>query len=121
MLNTHLVISTSSELLRVAAKHIIYISSNGNYSHLLFTGGEMRMVTFQLGQIEKMISEQLPALGKNFVRIGKSLIVNVDNVFLINIARQQLVLSDGLQNRYTLSASKEALKALKDYIEREKL
>lgn len=79
------------------------------------------MVTFQLGQIEKLISEQLPAMGEKFVRIGKSLIVNIDNVFLINIGRQQLILSDGMQNRYTLSASKEALKALKEYIERKKL
>lgn len=119
MANTHLVISTANELLRVAAKHIIYISSDGNYSNLLLQGGEMRMVTFQLGQIERMIADQLPDIGKTFIRIGKSLIINVNNVFSINVSRQQLILVDNAQGRYTLSASKEALKALKEYIEKE--
>ena len=41
---THLVISNSNELLRVAANHIIYIKSDGNYSHILQTGGEMILI-----------------------------------------------------------------------------
>ena len=118
MLNTHLIISTSNDLLRVAASHILYISSDGNYCNLFQTGGEIRLVTFQLGQLERMIAEQLPEQGKTFVRIGKSLIVNLKYVYYINIPKQQLVLSDKEQNRYTLSASKEALKALKELIEK---
>ena len=77
----------------------------------------MRLVTFQLGQIERMISEQLPELRQNFVRIGKSLIINRNYVYYINVSKQQLILVDGQQKRYTLSASKEALKALKDLFE----
>jgi len=118
-MNTHLVISTATDLLRVQAKHIIYISSDGNYSNLLLSGGEMRMVTFQLGQIEKMIADQLHEDGKNFVRIGKSLIINLNNVFFINVSKQQLIMNDVTQGRYTLSASKEALKALKELIEKQ--
>lgn len=118
MLNTHLVISTANELLRAPAMHIIYISSDGNYSNLLLQGGEMRMVTFQLGQIERMIADQLPEMSKTFIRIGKSLIINVNNVFFINVGKQQLILTDNIQGRYTLSASKEALKALKELIEK---
>ena len=59
-MKTHLIISTANELLRVAATHIIYISSDGNYSNLLISGGEIRMVSFQLGQLEEMIQKQLP-------------------------------------------------------------
>lgn len=116
-MKTHLVISTANELLRVAATHIIYISSDGNYSNLLMSGGEIRMVTFQLGQIEEMIQKQLPEMRSNFIRIGRSLIININHVFHINIARQQLLLKDR-DNTYTLSASKEALKALKEFIEK---
>jgi DNA-binding LytR/AlgR family response regulator len=116
-MKTHLVISTANELLRVAATHIIYISSDGNYSNLLMSGGEIRMVTFQLGQIEEMIQKQLPEMRSNFIRIGRSLIININHVFHINIARQQLLLKDR-GNTYTLSASKEALKALKEFIEK---
>lgn len=121
MLNTHLVISTSVDLLRVVAGQILYISSDGNYCNIFQTGGEIRLVTYQLGQIERMIAEQLPELSKHFVRIGKSLIVNLHFVYYIHVSKQQLILVDSQQNRYTLSASKEALKALKELIEREML
>ena len=121
MLNTHLVISTSNDLLRVAASHILYISSDGNYCNFFQTGGEMRLVTYQLGQVERMIAEQLPELSRQFVRIGTSLIINLNYVYYIHVPKQQLILVDGQQNRYTLSASKEALKALKDLIEKNSL
>lgn len=121
MANTHLKISTATELLRIHAKHIIYISSDGNYSNIVLQGGDVRMVTIQLGKIEEMIQEQLPDLGSLFIRIGKSLIINVNNVFLINVPKQQLVLTDNSQGKYTLSPSKEALKSLKEYIEKENI
>lgn len=119
--NTHLIISTSNDLLRVAANHILYISSDGNYCNFFQTGGEMRLVTFQLGQLERMIADQLSDASKNFVRIGKSLIINLNYVYYIHVPKQQLILVDAQQNRYTLSASKEALKALKELIEKQKL
>ena len=116
-MNTHLIISTSNELLRVAAAHIIYISSDGNYSNLLMSGGEIRMVTFPLGQLEDMINKQLPDMSSMFIRIGRSLIININHIYHINVARQQLLLKDR-DNTYTLSASKEALKSLKEFIEK---
>jgi len=116
-MKTHLVISTTADLLRVHADQILYISSDGNYSTLFQVGGEGRLVTFQLGQIERMIADQLPEKGQCFVRIGKSLIINLSYVYYINVTRQQLVLSDSTQGRYTLSASREALKSLKELIE----
>jgi DNA-binding LytR/AlgR family response regulator len=115
-MRTHLIISTSNELLRVAASHIIYISSDGNYSNLLMSGGEINMVTYQLGQIAEMIDKQLPEMQDTFIRIGRSLIINLNHVYQINISRQQLILQDR-DSSYTLSASKEALKALKEFIE----
>lgn len=117
-MHTHLVISTSTDLLRISANSILYFSSDGNYSTLFQVGGEMRMVTFQLGQIERMIAEQLGERGRAFVRIGKSLIINLNYVYYINVSKQQLVLSDSSGAKYTLSPSKEALKALKELIEK---
>lgn len=116
--NTHLVISTATDLVRVAARHIVCITSDGNYSTIVQTGNELRVVTTQLGQVEHMIAEQLPDIGSTFVRIGKSLIININSVHYINIPKQQLILVDALQNRHTLTASKEALKALKELIEK---
>lgn len=115
----YLVISTSIDLLRVASDEIVFISSDGNYSSFVFTYGESRVVTIQLGQLEKIIFDQLRTEGQNFVRIGKSLIINKEYIHYINISKQQLVLSDGKMTMHTLSASKEALKQLKELIEKE--
>ena len=54
-----LIIPTSIDLVRIAPERIVYISSDGNYSTLVQADGEMRMLTFQLGQVEKMIADQL--------------------------------------------------------------
>ena len=114
-----LIISTSADLVRIAPERIVYISSDGNYSTLVQTDGEMRMQSYQLGQIEKMISSQLGTDGNIFIRIGKSLIINRSYIYYINVAKQKLSLSDVASFSHTVSASKEALKQLKELLEKE--
>lgn len=114
-----LVISTSIDLVRIAPERIIYIASDGNYSTLVQTDGEVRMLTFQLGQIERMIADQLGVEGNNFIRIGKSLIINRSYIYYINVTKQKLTLSDVASFNHTVTASKEALKQLKELIEKE--
>lgn len=115
----YLVISTSIDLVRIAPDRIVYIASDGNYSTLVQTDGEMRMLLFQLGQIEKMISSQLGNAGNIFIRIGKSLIINRSYIYYINIPKQKLTLSDVKSFSHTVTASKEALKQLKELLEKE--
>ena len=118
-MNKKLIISTSIDLVRIALERIVYISSDGNYSTIMQTDNEVRMVSFQLGQIEKMISSQLGSAGNIFIRIGKSLIINRSYIYYINIAKQKLTLSDVSSFSHTVTASKEALKQLKELIEKE--
>lgn len=114
-----LIIATSVDLVRIAPDRIVYISSDGNYSTLIQVDGETRMLSFQLGQIEKMIASQLGTEGQQFIRIGKSLIINRSYIYYIHVAKQKLVLSDVRSFSHTVSASKEALKQLKEYLEKE--
>lgn len=114
----YLIISTSTDLLRLAAEDVVFVSSDGNYSTFMLAYGDSRVVTMQLGQIVRLIEHQLEREGAKYVRIGKSLIINRDYIQYINIPKQQLVLSDGKMNSYTQTASKEALKQLKELIER---
>ncbi|MBO5750656.1 MAG: LytTR family transcriptional regulator [Bacteroidaceae bacterium] len=118
-MNKQLVISTSIDLVRIAPDKIVYIASDGNYSTLIQSDGEMRMLSFQLGQIERMISSQLGSDGNQFIRIGKSLIINRSFIYYINIPKQKLILSDTATFNHTVTASKEALKLLKELIEKE--
>lgn len=113
----HIVISKGTELLRVPVSRLMYISSDGNYSHVVTQDGKERLVSLQLGQIEDIIGDQLGDTGGNFLRLGRGLIINTDYIYLIDVARQQLILSDCAGSWHELSASREVLVKLKAYVE----
>lgn len=110
-------IRTANELSNLFVDKIVCVVSDGNYSSFVLANGERRVVTFQLGEIEQMIAVQPQIETGQFVRIGKSLIVNMAYVSHINLTRQQLVLSDNATFSHTLSASREALRRFKQLIE----
>lgn len=112
----YLIISTSVELVRIAADDVLCILADGNYSTISAVNGETRVVTLQLGQVERLIANQLTSGNTDFIRIGKSLIINRQYINYINIQKQQLALSDGKSASIMLTASKEALKQLKDLL-----
>ena len=112
-----LTITNTNEFVRFTAESLVYISSDGNYSDIHTRDGGKRTIIVQLGNIEELIHQQFLANGDNFVRIGKSLIVNLHFVHYIHPMRRQLILSDNHTFKFTLEASKEALRKLKDYLE----
>ena len=75
------------------------------------------MVSYQLGQIEDMIGNQLGEAGNNFIRLGRGLIINSDFIYSIDVAKQRLILSDCLNCYHELSASREVLIKLKAYLD----
>ena len=113
----YIIISKGTEFLRVPQDKLVYISSEGNYSNVVTVDNRQRLVTFQLGQLEGMIGEQLGEKGSHFLRIGRSLIINIDYRYLIDVSKQQLVLSDCAGCYHELSASREVLIKLKAYME----
>ena len=118
-MSEYLTLSNTNELVRIAAESLVYIASDGNYSDIRTRDSATRTVTVQLGTIEERIHEQLRSNEGEFVRIGKSLIVNLRFLTYINPSKKQIVLSDNHTFRFNLEASKEALRQLKDYLEQE--
>lgn len=112
-----IVISKGTELLRLPASRLVYISAEGNYSEVVTQDNRKRIVSFQLGQIEDMIGDQLGDEGANFVRLGRGLIINLDYVYWVDIAKQSLILSDCSGCYHELTASREVLIKLKAYID----
>ena len=110
--------STTSELLRVPVGAVVYIEADGNYSTIITADGVKHMLTLQIGQIERRIAGIVEAGDHRFIRIGKSLIVNSDFISSIHATRQKLVLSDCRTFSHELSASREALRTLKEVIEK---
>jgi DNA-binding LytR/AlgR family response regulator len=112
-----IVISRGTELLRVPACRLVYISADGNYSNVVTQDNRKQIVSFQLGQIEDLIGEQLEGDGNNFIRLGRGLIINLDFVYSIDLSKQKLVMSDCLNCYHELSASREVLTKLKTYLD----
>lgn len=112
-------ISTSTELVRVKTDDIVFVHADGNYSEILLYNGKQHTMTFQL----HFFNESFQRLKNNFfVRVGRSLIVNRNYIYLINITEQKMILTGGkLNGEYEVKASKEALKELKAQLEEEKL
>lgn len=113
----YLMISTSTEMVRLREDNVVCITSDGNYSHICAIGGEKFIVSSQLGQIERLISEQLPSSYGHFIRIGRGLIINMRYLCYINITRQKLYLLDSSGKKYVQEASREALAQLKNMTE----
>ena len=110
-------ISKGTEFLRIPADHLVFISADGNYSNVVTRDGKSALVSFQLGQVEDLIADQLGDGGGQFIRLGRGLIINIHFVYRIDIATQQLVLSDWNGCYHELSASREVLIKLKAYME----
>ena len=113
-----LILSNVNELVRIKPERIVFISSDGNYSTLTLHDRSEQVVTFNLSRMQKLMEEQLHNEASLFIRIGKSLIINRYYIYKINLTKQILVLADmNIDGTFTLSASKEALKQLKTYME----
>lgn len=119
LMNRRIVFTTSTELLRIPADTVVYITADGNYSAITLADGGNYTLTQQLGHIERHIAGVLQRDDNRFIRIGKSLIVNRDFITFINPLRQKMILSDCRSFRHEVSASKEALKALKELLDKE--
>ena len=112
-----IVISKGTELLRIPASRLVYISADGNYSEVVTQDNRKRIVSYQLGQIEDMIGDQLGDEGSNFIRLGRGLIINLDFVYWVDVTKQELILSDCAGCYHELTASREVLVKLKAYID----
>lgn len=112
-----IVISKGTELLRIPPHRLVYISADGNYSEVTTRDNRKRIVSFQLGQIEDLIGDQLGDEGSNFIRLGRGLIINLDYVYWVDVTKQVLILSDCAGCYHELTASREVLIKLKAYID----
>ena len=117
-MSKYIVLINSNEIVRVSPDRIVYILSEGNYSTMTLVDKEEHVFSFNLAAFEKIIEQQLGTDAQTFIRLGKSLIINGRYIYYVNVSKQQIVLSDSnFPNKFTLSASKEALKALKIVLE----
>ena len=123
----------SVELYRIYAEDIVFIEASANYTIIHLVGGGKCQVSFQLGEVWETMQSQ-SGKGENdcaFACIGRSIIVNCDYVYHIDIRDRTKVLTlrdfNGCHydvQRKTIeeiikNVPQERLKDLKEYIEKE--
>ena len=62
-MDKRIVISKGTELFLIPARRLVYISSDGNYSNAVTQDGRSLLLSYQLGQLEDMIADQLGETG----------------------------------------------------------
>lgn len=110
-------ITTNSEIIRIPTDEIVFIKGDRNYSNIYLCNGKEENVLTQLHDIMDKLSliDASP-----FFRVGKSFIVNKNFIFKVNPGLQKLLLSSSkLEKDILLKVSKEALKTLKETLEKE--
>ena len=116
-MRNELIISNSTDLLRVMPSDIMCVMADGNYSKVIMSDSDTQVVTYQLGQVALMISDQLGTDGQVFIRIGRGVIINISYLYTISLPKQQLQLRSPYGQVRTLTVPREALKQLKNYID----
>ena len=111
---TCLFLNSRDEFLRIDISRIAYFEADGNYTNIILANGLKGIVCMNLAKMKEVLEASLKEKAAIFARIGKKYIINLGFVFKIDVARQNLVLSDGISFSYSLSLSKDALKGLKD-------
>ncbi len=108
--------NTRDELVRVDLRKVGYFKADRNYTDVYFLNGYHVTLPTNLMAIEQMLDDdRIKGRTTPFVRIGRSIIVNLAHIIHINVLKQVLVLSD-MRTPCVLKVEvqKEALRKLKE-------
>ncbi len=114
MSKRYLFLTARDEFYRLDISKIVYFEADGNYTRFTMANGQKGAVLMNLSSMQSLLSASLKEEASIFARVGKSVIVNLNFVYHIEILRQKLTLSDGERFAYQLAISKEALRKLKE-------
>lgn len=114
MKRIYLHLNSRDEFLRIDISKIAYFEAEGNYTSIVLSNGLKGVVCMNLSKIQQVLTDRLKEQAAIFIRVGKSFIINRLYVCQINVLRQVLVLSDGVNFVFNLNISRDALKKLKD-------
>lgn len=108
--------NTRDELIRVDLGKVGFFKADRNYTDVYFLNNHRVTLPTNLMSIEKMLDDdRMRGRTIPFVRIGRSVIVNLSHIIHINVPKQELVLSDMTSPCILkVEVNKEALRKLKD-------
>jgi len=113
--------NSRDKLIRIDIQKIVYFEGDGNYTFIVTANKQKLCVTMNLSHTEEALAAQLGDNAKQFMRIGKRFIVNMNYIYQVDIQRQTLMLSDCEHFLFQMPVSKEALKTVKELVIRTKI
>ena len=93
-----LTISNETKLFRFAQSSIVCVEADGNYCSFTLSDASKFGFTMQIGMVEKLMAYQFKEKGVNFIRVGRSLIVNRNFIQSVEPAKKLLVMFCGSNN-----------------------
>ena len=103
-------------LIRLDVQKIVYFEGDGNYTYVVTASKHKICLTLNLAHTEEALASQLGENAKQFMRIGKRFIINMNYIYVIDVPKQTLMLSDCEHFLCQMKISKEALKAIKELV-----
>ena len=113
--------NSRDKLIRIEVQKIVYFEGDGNYTYIVTANKHKVCITLNLTHTEEALASQLGDNAKQFMRIGKRFIVNMNYIYQVDIQKQILMLSDCNHFLFQIPVSKEALKTVKELVIRTKL
>ena len=113
--------NSRDKLIRLDIQKIVYFEGDGNYTYIVTANKQKVCVTLNLAHTEEALASQLGDNAKQFMRIGKRFIINMNYIFQVDIQKQILMLSDCEHFLFQMPVSKEALKTVKELVIRTKI
>ncbi len=110
----YLCLDTRDESYRVNPSNIVYFEADGNYTNFVLCNKSRGVLLMNLSQVQEMLTKRLGENAAIFERVGRRFIVNSNYIYHIEVVRQKLSLSDGVNFEYQLPISKDALKKLRE-------
>ena len=116
VMQKRLYFNSRNRLIRLDIDKIVYFEGDGNYTYVVTANKQKICLTLNLSHTEQALASQLGEVAKQFMRIGKRFIVNMNYIYQVDIQKQILMLSDCERFLFQMPVSKEALKVVKDLV-----
>lgn len=108
--------NSRDQLLRIGIDDIVYFEADGNLTNIVTANKLKGTVNMNLGKMEQFLLLNFTQRASTFLRVGKRFIINMSHIYLINVPKQKLVLSDYRTFTFQLPVSKDALRKVKELV-----
>lgn len=117
-----IILNSRDEIMSVDLDKVVYFLADGNFTRIILENKMILTCGIGLAKMEEILAEQI---ARNpsclLVRTGKSHIINIQKIILVNVLKQQVLLAGDNGQAFTVKVSREAAKGLKQLVAKTKI